>query len=357
MDLDDRELYRQLDPSRLIERITALPEQLEQAFALGRGLGMPDMNGVEMILAAGCGSSAAGADCLSAYAEPCLSVPLLVWRETRLPGWARGPRTLVIIQSFEGSGSVETSLTEQALRAGCRVFSMGGENPAAEAVRAAGGVDWIWPASLPARHSAAVLFGLQYRLLERGGLLPDPDRDLEETLAVLRQGLHSLTPDIPVARNPAKRLAGQMVGRWVMLFAGEFLAPVARYWKNQLNLMAKAGGQFEFIPEGDYNTLAGLEFPASVRHQLFTIFLRAGRQRQETTGWLDLTREICLELGLNTDFVNARGDSRLAQLWTSMLVGELCAYYLAAANGIDPATMETVDYFKGELANRNLGGM
>jgi len=35
------------------------------------------------------------------------------------------------------------------------------------------------------------------------------------------------------------------------------LAPVARRWKGQLNELAKAARNFEFLPEADHNTLAG----------------------------------------------------------------------------------------------------
>jgi glucose/mannose-6-phosphate isomerase len=357
MNLDQQDLYQQLDPSRLIDRITFMPEQLEQAFTYGQSCGLLQADEIRLILTTGCGGIAAGADCLSAYVEPTLTVPMLAWRQHYLPAWAKGRQTLVVIQAPSGDADQALAITEQAVRAGCTLLYMGGDGPAVGAVSSAGGQAWVWPEPLDARHATTVTFGLLYRFLERVKLLPEPGEDLVDALRAMREVRLSLTPDVSVARNPAKRLAGQMVGRWAMVFASEFLAPVAKRWIDQLNNMANSGGQFELIPEADYNTLAGMDHPISVQRSLFTIFMRAGQFRQDSLRRLDLTREICMHQGLNTDFVNARGNSRLAQLWTTLLFGDFSAYYLAIANDVDPALTEVIEYFESEWDNHNHGGM
>jgi glucose/mannose-6-phosphate isomerase len=200
-----------------------------------------------------------------------------------------------------------------------------------------------------ARTMPGTIFGLLYRLLERSALLPDPGDDLQETIQSMRHAREALLPEVAVTRNPAKRLAGQMLGRWVMFFASDYLAPVARRWKNQLNELAKSGGQFEFIPEADYNTLVGLDHPDSLQRSIFTIFLRGDQLRAQNLRRLDLTREICLQQGLNTDFVNARGVSRLAQMWTTLLFGDYTAFYLSIANGVDPTPEILLDVLQDEL--------
>ena len=73
----------------------------------------------------------------------------------------------------------------------------------------------------------------------------------------MKRSQQHLRVDVPAAKNPAKRYAGQLMGRWVTVMGAGILAPVARRWKGQINEVAKAGANFEFLPEADHNTLAG----------------------------------------------------------------------------------------------------
>jgi glucose/mannose-6-phosphate isomerase len=50
--------------------------------------------------------------------------------------------------------------------------------------------------------------------------------------------------------------------------------------------------------------------------------------------------------GLNTDVIDARGDSPLAHMWTLVLFGDYMAYYLAMAYGVDPTPIEALVNFK-----------
>ena len=56
----------------------------------------------------------------------------------------------------------------------------------------------------------------------------------------MKKSQEHLRADVPAALNPAKRYAGQLVGRWVTVMGAGILAPVARRWKAQLNENAKA---------------------------------------------------------------------------------------------------------------------
>ncbi len=46
-------------------------------------------------------------------------------------------------------------------------------------------------------------------------------------------------------------------------------------------------------------------------------------------------RRFMLE-GLNTDVIDARGESLIAHLWTLVIFGDYMCYYLAMAYGVDP---------------------
>ena len=94
-----------------------------------------------------------------------------------------------------------------------------------------------------------------------------------------------------------------------------------------------------------------MDHPFGGIKDLMAVFLRASSLPARNLACLDLTRQICLQQGINTDFVEARGLSRLAQLWTMVLFGDMTAYYLAMAYGTDPGQNQMLGAFQAEMTN------
>ena len=168
----------------------------------------------------------------------------------------------------------------------------------------------------------------------------------------MRKQQAGLQAEIPVVHNFAKREAGQLMGRWVMVFGADVLEPVARRWKGQLNELAKAWGQFEALPEADHNSLAGLMQPAQALSNATALFLRASSYHPRNLLRTELTKQAYMLEGLNTDFVDAQGDTPLAQQWTALHLGDYVAYYLAMLYEIDPTPIQALEGFKKQLSAR-----
>jgi glucose/mannose-6-phosphate isomerase len=235
-----------------------------------------------------------------------------------------------------------------AVKAGCRILAVctGGE---LERRAIAHNVP-VWKFAHEGQPRAAVgfSFGLLLAVFTRLGLIPDPENDLLEALAGMRSQQETIRADIPVAQNPAKRMAGQLVGRWVNVYGSGMLAPVARRWKTQLNEVAKAGAGFEALPEADHNALAGLVNP-SLLMQTMSLFLQAPSDHPRNRLRLDLTRQGFMVEGLNTDVYNANGESTLAHVWTALHFGDYMAYYLAMSYEVDPTPVEALQNLKAAM--------
>jgi glucose/mannose-6-phosphate isomerase len=187
-------------------------------------------------------------------------------------------------------------------------------------------------------------------MLLRLGLLPDPADELANTITAMRSQQAKLQAELPVVRNLAKRLAGQLIGRWVMVFGADVLEPVARRWKTQINELAKAWAQFEGLPEADHNALAGLQQPEQALSSTMALFLRAPSYHPRNLLRTELTKQAYMLEGLNTDFVDACGETALAQQWTTLHLGDYLAYYLAMLYNTDPTPIEVLEGFKKQLA-------
>ena len=195
-------------------------------------------------------------------------------------------------------------------------------------------------------------FGLLLALLSRLGLIPDPTNELSETIPAMRKQQAELQVEVPVVRNLAKREAGQLVGRWVMVFGSDVLEPVARRWKTQINELAKAWAQYELLPEANHNALAGLAQPESGLSSAMALFLRAPSYHPRNLLRAELTKQAYMLEGLNTDFIDAQGKSAIAQQWTALHLGDYVAYYLAMLYEIDPTPIPALEGFKKQLSER-----
>jgi glucose/mannose-6-phosphate isomerase len=168
----------------------------------------------------------------------------------------------------------------------------------------------------------------------------------------MRHQQETLKPEVPVIHNPAKRLAGQLIGRWVVIMGSDLLAPVARRWKGQISEVAKAWAQFEFLPEANHNTLAGTQNPEALFNQMMAIFLRAPSNQPRDLLRSEITQRTFLLEGMNADAVEGIGDTPIEQLWTCLHFGDYTAYYLAMAYGVDPTPVAALESLKKELKAR-----
>ncbi len=353
MNLNNVEAFKRNDPENMLDHIDRLPEQLENAWNLGLRLPLPDWHGIQQVVIAGMGGSAIGADLLAAYIEPDSQVPVIVHRDYDLPGWAVGEKTLVIASSHSGNTEETISAYSRAIRNGCRTLVVCTGGKLAELARQAGVPLWRFEHTGQPRSAVGFSFGLLLAALSRLSLAPDPSLEVEDALRAMRLQQQSLQAQVPDYHNPAKRMAGQLVNRWVAVIAAEFLAPVARRWKGQISEVAKTWGQFEFLPEADHNSLAGTINPQATLSNLMAVFLRAPSHHERNRLRIDLTKRTLMLQGIGTDFVDAQGQTRLAQQWTALHFGDYTAYYLAMAYGVDPTPVETIEGFKQEMA---LGG-
>lgn len=353
MDLNNFNAFTQIDTQNYLAEIANLPDQLEEAYKRGLSLDLPGWQNIQRVLVAGMGGSAIGADLLAAYASPLSSIPLVVQRNYYLPAWANGRDTLVIASSHSGNTEETLAAFDQAQKGNCHILALCTGGKLAEKARQSNVPLWTFEHPGQPRAAVGYSFGLLLALMRRLGVLPDPANDLQTAISAMRKQQAALQADVQVVHNPAKRLAGQLIGRWVMVFGSDCLEPVARRWKTQINELAKAWAQCEALPEADHNALAGLVQPQGSLPTAMALFLRAPTYYPRNLLRAEHTRQAYMLEGLNTDFVDAQGETALANMWTALHLGDYTAYYLAMLYEIDPTPVMALEGFKKELNQRS----
>jgi len=353
MDLDDLSRFKQLDPQDMRAHIDGLPDQLQSAWELGCTLPLPAWQNIQTVVICGMGGSAIGADLVAAAVMETCPVPVFVHRDYALPAFAKGQGTLVICSSHSGNTEETLDAFEMAVENGCRVLAVCTGGKLAERAKAVGVPVWQFEHKGQPRAAVGFSFGLILGALCRLGLVPDASAEVAGAVEAMKSQQTELVAESPVSQNPAKRQAGQLMGRWVTVFGSGVLAPVARRWKGQLNEVAKAVANFEFIPEADHNTLAGVLNPPEVTPpHVISLFLRAPSDHPRNRLRLKITRKTYMLEGLNTDGYMARGDSPIAHIWTALHFGDYMAYYLAMAYGVDPTPVAALETLKATLKEK-----
>jgi len=349
MDLNNFKDFLRLDSLNMMGEMNSLPEQLLTAWQEAEALPLGDFSPVKQVIVAGMGGSAIGADLLKAYVAPLSTISVAVHRDYDLPSWATGPETLVIISSHSGNTEETLSAMHAALDRGCSILAISTGGKIAELAKENGTDLWIFKHKGQPRAAVGYSFCLLLNVFTRLGFILDPTEELNDAVAEMKKQRGLLSVEIPDHQNPAKRMAGQLVDRWVSIFGADLLAPVARRWKGQISEIAKAWGQYEDLPEANHNTLAGVVNPETILTKIVALFLQAESNHPRNQRRIDLTKKNFMLEGISTDRIRGIGESRLAQMWTLIQFGDYTAYYLAMAYGVDPTPVAAIENLKREL--------
>jgi glucose/mannose-6-phosphate isomerase len=352
MNLDDLPRMKEIDSAEMLGFIDRLPDQLESAWQAADKFPLEMTgDGIRHIVLAGMGGSGIGGALLAAYADHIGTAPVTVWRNYGLPAWARSRDTLVIVASHSGDTEEALSAYSEARRRGLPLLAITSGGQLAAEAQAASLPQWQFTFRAQPRAAVGFLFLLPMACVARLGLMPDPSAELAAALTSMRAQQAHLRADIPVVHNPAKRMAGQWMGRWVAVYGSDHLAPVARRWKTQIAEIGKAWAQYEELPELDHNTIAGTLQPEDLTGRYMLIFLRSTLAHERNELRSRHTRELFMVQGFNTDEFQAGGPNVLAHMLTALHFGDYSAFYLAMAYGIDPTPVAPIAELKSRLAD------
>jgi glucose/mannose-6-phosphate isomerase len=217
MDLNNHPSFSNIDKQNYLSEIESLPGQLENSYQSSLRLSLPEWQGIQRVLIAGMGGSAIGADLLTAYASPLCPLPIVVQRNYYLPAWAKGAETLVVASSHSGNTEETLAVFEMAVKSNCRTLALCTGGKLAEAAKALHTPLWTYEHHGQPRAAVGYSFGMLLALFSRLGLIPDPADELSGAITAMRKQTASLQA-VCCGAQSAKREAGQLIGRWVMVF-------------------------------------------------------------------------------------------------------------------------------------------
>jgi len=349
--------YGARDAAGMAARISGAAGQIEEALAhLARApWRLPEGPPPALLAVGAMGGSAIAADLCAGVWGDVLPRPLLVVRDSSWPGCV-GADALAFVCSYSGETAESLALWDAAAARGVRRVAMSSGGALAARAAAEGAHRMEIPGGSPPRAALWAAWPRVAALLAALDWIPDPRAAWRGVAAGLRALEARLGPDVPEARNPAKRLARALHGRFVFVYSGTRFAPVGVRWRQQLNENAKLPAHSAAVPELNHNEIVGWERASAFHASSSVVLLRDPDATLEENARLTLTADFARGCGAGVHEVVAEGESPLARAAMLAGWGDYLSLYLALLGGVDPTPIASIDTFKRRLAAARSAG-
>ena len=338
---------RKYDPSDMLGLILNFPDQIEEAVAIGEGIQTdPHPEGLQHLVICGMGGSAIGGDLLRTYLSREISLPILVNRHYTLPRFV-GPNSLVIVSSYSGNTEEALASFQEARVRKAHVVCLTSGGRLKGWAREEGFPVIQIPGGYPPRAALGFSFFPVLILLIKTGLVKRRSQDFQEVITLLRKKSRLYHPDKNEG-NLAKQLAGELKGRFALIYASPPTEAVAMRWKGQFSENSKLLAGVNLFPELNHNEIVG--FRPKPAGPIRVIFLKDSGDHSRIKARMDITKAIIEESGARVLEVHSEGKSLLARLFSLIYLGDFVSLYLAVLNKVDPTPVKNIDFLKSELA-------
>lgn len=302
---------------------------------------------IKNIVFAGMGGSALAAHISTSW--PGYQLPFEICRDYHIPAYV-GAQTLFIASSYSGNTEETISALHEAEARGAQIV-----------VIASGGVlqqianeknyafELLPPAGQP---RFGVLYSLKalVTILEKCGLVAEDsaEKTLHEAANFLKEQISAWIPTVPSDKNPAKKLALELMGKSPVIYAGPKLFPVAYKWKINFNENAKNVAWCNQIPEFNHNEFLGwTSHPVDKPYAV--IDLRSNLEHERVQKRFEVSERLLSGQRPATHVVQAQGETLLQQLLWTIALGDFVSLYMALLNGLNPTPVDLIEKFKKSL--------
>ena len=295
------------------------------------------------------GGSAIGGALLSSLVAGECKVPIICVSGYDLPA-CYGEQDLVIASSYSGNTEETLSAFEQAAERRCKLAAVTTGGRLGDLAGEKGIPCLRFEYESAPRAALGYSFTLLLSLLCHLGFVADQGDNIEKAVLMMNQVQEECLPAVAVDNNPAKSLAGQLLRQMVVVYGAGFLAPVSRRWKGQFNENAKNWAFWEELPELNHNAVVAYEMAEAVWECATVVILRSELDAARIQSRWEVTQDLLQKAGMPVEVVWARGEGRLAQMFSLIHLGDYVSLYLALLKGVDPSPVSQIDYLKARLS-------
>lgn len=306
-----------------------------------------DAEGIENVVLAGMGGSALAATLAQSW--PGLNVPFTIVRDYTAPNYV-GAKTLFIASSYSGNTEETLAALVQAEEKGAKIVIIAAGGKLADIAEQKKYPFYQLPGDFQPRMAVFYNFAALIQLLEPTGLIQKGSVDeLKEAAAWLGNQVESWRPDSPTAKNQAKQIALDVVGKSAVIYASTQFYPAAYKWKINFNENAKNVAWCNQLPEFNHNEFLGWS-SHPVDKPYAVVDLRSSFDHSQVKRRFEISAQLLSGKRPEPIVVEAQGDTVLKQLLWTIVLGDFTSLYLALLNGLNPTPVDLIEKLKKALA-------
>ncbi len=300
---------------------------------------------VDGLFLVGMGGSASAGDVLADWLGSRFDFPITVSRSPRLPkSVSRNSR--VVFLSYSGETWETLDAFGGALRIGCPVVGVGSGGRLKDSVERNGFPFFQVSPGLAPRAALGEMIVAGSSAVQSHGVTRSLESELREAGRELAVSSKKLVPDVPAARNRAKRLAISLLDKLPVVYAFPGMASVARRFKNQLAENAKVVSKYGLLPEACHN-----EIESFTDKRCAAIIIREWNEESMESRVLQAFMSTLKSAsGLSPIQIRERSRSRLGGLLRPILLLDFASAYLAVLRGVDPSPTKRIAEYKRRYA-------
>lgn len=340
--LDDLKYIHEKDKEDALGVVGSQWKQLQHEFSVR----FEPAAEIKNVVLGGMGGSALYAVFLQSW--PGLLVPFEISRNYSLPAYV-DKHTLFIASSYSGNTEETLSALDEAEQKGLQIVVLAAGGKLAERAKKAGYPLYDIPGGIQPRMSSFYFLCAIVQLLEPLGLIAKGSiAELHAAAGWLGKQLDSWESTVPTAKNPAKRLALELMGKSIVVYSGPKLWPAANKWKICMNENAKNVSWCNQLPEFNHNEFIGW---SSHPHDkpYAVIDLRSKLEHPRVQKRFVVTERLLSGKRPAPEVVEVQGETLIQQLLWAANFGDFTSLYLALLNGLDPTPVALVEKLKVEL--------
>ena len=353
-ELDNLQLYNEIDKDGMYGLIFNFPEQIGKATVIGSEIDISrqDYLGVKNIVLAGMGGSAIGGDMAASYFRNTLKVPFAVCRNYQLPAYVDSD-SLVIVSSYSGNTEEMLSAFTDAVTRKAKIICI---TTGGQLARQANKFK-CQKITIPSRFQPRAALGFSmipiFYILHKLGQVDFDESLFREVARGLKAYRGQYSRESSLDKNPAKMLAQKLRGKMPIIYSGpDLLDAVATRWKGQICENAEMLAFHNYFPEFNHNELVGFNVIDEYKKYITAVILRDSDDHDRVSKRMNIIKDLLEEKGIEVVTVYSQGDFPLGRMFSLIQLGDFASFYLAILNKVDPTPVKPIEALKRKMAEK-----
>lgn len=351
--LNDIKKMLKLDAQGVAGSIESLGLQCQQAWDEVKKVKIPrSYRNASHIVINGMGGSALGGHVIETLYKEKLKVPLKVTNSYSVPGFVNN-KTLFVLSSYSGTTEEVLATLPMVRQRKAKMLIICSGGKLARAAKQYRIPAYVFmprfnPSNQPRMGLGYSIFG-QIALLSKCGLLKVTEGEYKKVVReiILLHGRYGLK--VPTQNNAAKKTALRLSNKTPIIVAAEHLSGNAHIMANQINENSKTFSAYFLISELNHHLMEGMRFPKSNKKNLCFVMLESKKYPPRIQKRFLITKKVLTKNKISFIVCPIKSVKKISQVFETLLFGSYVNFYLAILNGINPAPVPYVDFFKKEL--------